>query len=57
MIYNRLDFTLDFGEFIIIFESCPVYTTTPYINSVLRRDEPLSRKLLKDRLEGTGFYG
>ena len=57
MIYNRLDFTLDFGEFIIIFESCPVYTITPYINSVFRRDEPLSRKLLKDRLEGTGFYG
>lgn len=24
---------------------------------MFRRDEPLSKKLLKVRLEGTGFYG
>lgn len=43
-----LFFALDFTEFIIDLVSWPVYATTPYTYSVLRRLHPLKQKLKSD---------
>jgi hypothetical protein len=46
VIYSILDFlALLPVEFFMILVSCPVKTTTPYIQSVFLKEDPLSKKL------------